>query len=136
MVAPSVDCVMPSNDSRFNENLPVNLDQFDTFGGNHWSGIGYLLDVYLRDTGRDIEKIKSALDEGNGAEAAELARACRCSSDVFGMVAVIPPLELLERSAAKGVSDDCFEHWAEFKRQFERIQLFLVDLPMFQRKAA
>jgi len=86
-----------------------------------------LVEIYLQQISKDIEKLKSAIEMNAPIEVNRIAHTCAGSSETMGMMAISEPLRELERMGEEGHLVDAARHGAQVEKELERIRLYLRE---------
>jgi CheY-like chemotaxis protein/HPt (histidine-containing phosphotransfer) domain-containing protein len=104
---------------------PVDMDRLREAIGSEPEEISEILDVYLSQMAKDLDKLATAVTSGNAREVDLIAHNCAGTSANCGMVAVVESLRGLETAGRQGCLDNAGPLLDEAQSQFERVALFL-----------
>lgn len=114
-------------------NSLVNLKYIEELTDGDHKALAHLVRVYLRETQLDLKKIEKSLVEGQRAEVQRLAHGCKGASGLYGITALVHPLDEMEHLAKDGHLHNIHPWLEEAKRLFARIEegleSFLKTLP-------
>jgi HPt (histidine-containing phosphotransfer) domain-containing protein len=108
---------------------PIDFDQLNLVSNNDPYDREFLISIYLRETRKDLELLKTSIQMGAVNEVHRLSHGCAGSSMSYGMVAVVPMLRQIEKDALSGNLENAAANLQEVERQFERILAFVLTLP-------
>jgi len=110
------------------ELAPVDMERLLDAAGGDDEPLQDLIEIYLRQTSEDIEKLNAAIAAGDAGAVNRLAHSCAGASSTCGMTAVVAPLQELERMAEDGILENGAARLVlEAEKEFERIKLFLQE---------
>jgi two-component system sensor histidine kinase/response regulator len=106
---------------------PVDLERLYLAMGEEPEELQEILELYLGQMERDLQKLNTAIAAGNAGEIDLIAHNCSGVSANCGMVAVVAPLRELERMGREGQLTGAAQRGAEVGREFGRIKIFLQE---------
>jgi CheY-like chemotaxis protein/HPt (histidine-containing phosphotransfer) domain-containing protein len=106
---------------------PVDLQRLYQAMGDEPQELREILDLYLSQMPRSLEKLSAAIEAGNAQEVDLIAHNCAGTSANCGMTAVIAPLRELERMGRENQLAGAAVLSAQVSSEFERVQLFLAE---------
>jgi PAS domain S-box-containing protein len=84
-----------------------------------------IVELYLSQTSEYLGNLAQAIAAGNGTEIRSIAHNCAGTSANCGMVALVGPLQALEKAGREGCLDDAARMLAAAHEQFGRVTSFL-----------
>ncbi len=110
------------------ELAPVDMERLLEAAGGDDEPLQDLIEIYLRQTSEDIEKLKAAIAAGDAGAVNRLAHSCAGAISTCGMTAIVAPLQELERMAEDGsLENGAARLVLEAEKEFERTKLFLQE---------
>jgi CheY-like chemotaxis protein/nitrogen-specific signal transduction histidine kinase len=107
------------------DDAPVDMDRLLEFSDGSIENLRELVDLYLDQTGEQLEQLKSAVTANNPSEVRRLAHSCAGASATCGMRRLVPTLRELERQGNNGKLLTANRLFQEATREFARIRHFL-----------
>ena len=109
-----------------NGELLVDMDRLTELAGGGDDDLRELVDLYLKQTAEQIEKLDAAIKAGAATEVRRLAHSCVGASATCGMQTLVAPLRELELFGDRGDLSDAPRPLKVVVREFGRIQQFLA----------
>jgi CheY-like chemotaxis protein len=103
---------------------PVDISRLHDAMGDELTEI---LDIYLEQTSENLEKLMTAITDGDAAEVNLLAHNCAGTSANCGIVAVLRPLRELERMSLAGSLAEADSLGQQVMSEFQRVKVFLKE---------
>ena len=101
---------------------PVDMDRLHEVMGEE---LVEILDIYLRQTSENLQKLVAAIEAGDANEVELIAHNCAGTSANCGIVAVLPALRELERMGREGSLDGAVVLGRQVISEFRRVEVFL-----------
>ncbi len=105
---------------------PVDMARLMDFTEGNQENLRELIELYLKQTGEQLEQLLAAIRASNAPEVRRLAHSCAGASATCGMARLVPLLRELERQGHEGQLTSAQKVCAEASQEFERIRLFLA----------
>jgi CheY-like chemotaxis protein len=109
------------------EEPPVEMERLLDFTDGNPENLRELVDLYLTQTGTQVEQLETAVRGANAADVRRLAHSCAGASATCGMRRLVPLLRELERQGYEGRLTSAETLCEEVVREFEAIRHFLQD---------
>jgi two-component system sensor histidine kinase/response regulator len=107
--------------------LPVDMDRLHEVLGDEPKGFSEILNLYLEETSKSLERLDEAIQAGNHQEVEAIAHGCAGASAICGMVAVVDSMRDLEAAGRDGQMKNARSALALAKHEFRRIQTYLDE---------
>jgi CheY-like chemotaxis protein len=107
------------------EEAPVDMERLLEFSDGSLENLRELVNLYIEQTGEQLEKMKSAVALNSGPEVRRLAHSCAGASATCGMRRLVPTLRELERQGHDGSLTTAPQLYQEASQEFIRIRKFL-----------
>ena len=107
------------------EQPPVDLERLNEFAGGSLENFNELVALYVKQTGEQIEQIKSALSDKDSERTSRVAHSCAGASATCGMLAMVPLLRQVEHFGQENQLPDAATILPAIDREFERLQRYL-----------
>ena len=104
---------------------PIDLEQLNLISDGDPKDRDFLVGVYLQETANDMTRLKQAIEAGDASTVHRLAHGCAGASLSYGMSAVVPVLQQLEKKAKAGNLQNAAEDLTEAEKELESIKTFL-----------
>lgn len=104
----------------------VDMDRLNELSGGGEDDLRDLVDLYLKQTSEQIEKLHEAIQTGTATEVRRIAHSCVGASATCGMQTLVAPLRELEHMGEAGQLADARRPMDVVAREFERIRQFLA----------
>src|SRR5665213_87596 len=88
---------------------PIDFEQLNMVSNNDPYDREFLVSIYLRETEKDLKKLKNAIQSGLAKDVYRMSHGCAGSSLSYGMIAVVAPLKKLEAQSREGRLDNAME---------------------------
>jgi two-component system sensor histidine kinase/response regulator len=105
--------------------LPVDMDRLHEALGDEPEDCSEILNLYLKDMSKSLERLDRALRAGDREEIESIAHNCAGTSANCGMVAVVKSLRELETAGRDGQLANAPRALDQSKHEFQRIQAYL-----------
>jgi len=106
---------------------PVDVKRLSHAVGDEPKERAEILDIYLTQMVRSLDKLEVAIEAGDATEIDLIAHNCAGTSANCGMVALVAPLRKLEQMGRENQLKGAAVLTAEIIREFQRVQLFLAE---------
>jgi CheY-like chemotaxis protein/HPt (histidine-containing phosphotransfer) domain-containing protein len=106
---------------------PVNIERLRDVSGDDEELMQELIDLYLEQMSKNIEKLKAAVEADKPEELMRIAHTAVGSSATCGMNAIVPPLRELENTDYANLSIEALPVIIRVEEQFERIKTFFQE---------
>ena len=107
------------------EDAPVDMTRLLDFTDGDPENLRELVDLYLDQTGQQVEQLEAAVQANSAQEVRRLAHSCAGASATCGMRRLVPLLRELERQGFEGTLTDASRLSHQVSEEFERIRHFL-----------
>ena len=104
----------------------VDMDRLTELAGGGEDDLRDLVELYLKQTADQVEKLQVALKAGAGPEIRRIAHSCVGASATCGMQTLVAPLRELEHMGEHGQLADAQRPLNVVVREFERVRQFLA----------
>ena len=105
---------------------PVDMERLRDFSSGDSESLRELVNLYLDQTGENLELLHRAMKAGHMDEMRRLAHASAGASATCGMRSIAPWFRELEKTAQEGNVDQVEEPYIQAKEELERIRDFLA----------
>jgi CheY-like chemotaxis protein/HPt (histidine-containing phosphotransfer) domain-containing protein len=129
--APAVSAPAP-------ENLLVDVERFTEMAGSDPAGVQDLVQLYLDQTGGQVDSLRSALQKGSAKELERIAHKAAGASATCGIIILVPLLREIEQMGHRGESGAAAGLVDQVEAELERVRQFLnqhVERLMTQAKS-
>jgi CheY-like chemotaxis protein/nitrogen-specific signal transduction histidine kinase len=107
------------------DETPVDMERLLDFTDGSSDSLRELVDLYLSQTGEQLEKLEAAVGAALPSEARRIAHSCAGASATCGMRRLVPLLRELERQGLEGKLTTAPQICQDAAREFKRIRSFL-----------
>jgi two-component system, sensor histidine kinase and response regulator len=105
--------------------LPVDMDRLREALGDESEGFSEILNLYLDEMSKSLERLDEAVQAGNHVEVEAIAHNCAGTSANCGMVAVVQSMRDLEAAGRDGQLGSAGMALAQARQEFQQIQTYL-----------
>jgi CheY-like chemotaxis protein/HPt (histidine-containing phosphotransfer) domain-containing protein len=105
---------------------PVDMERLLDFANGSQDNLRELVDLYIQQTGRQVEQLEAAAGAGNAEDVRRLAHSAAGASSTCGMTGMVPLLRELERQGYEGKLVNGPQLAREVAVEFQRIRKFLT----------
>jgi two-component system sensor histidine kinase/response regulator len=109
------------------EEPPVDVERLNEFSDGSLEMIREIVQLYLDQTVKQIEQLKTAIQAANIRDVERIAHSCVGASATSGMTAMVPTVRELERIAHAGDLKEAPRLCAEAERQLARVREFWAE---------
>jgi HPt (histidine-containing phosphotransfer) domain-containing protein len=109
------------------EECPVDMQRFLEISGDSPDELRQMVALYLGESEDLAKKLGVAIQMGAAKEVERLAHTWFGASGSCGMIAIVPTLRELERTARSGLLCGAEQLYADAGKQLNRIQQFLTS---------
>jgi PAS domain S-box-containing protein len=106
---------------------PVDMERLRAALGDDPVSVSDVLTLYLNDMSNSLDRMEMAVRSSEYAEIESIAHSCAGTSAICGMTAVVASLRELETAGRTHDLTNAAGTVAEAKRQFQRIQTYLIE---------
>jgi CheY-like chemotaxis protein len=114
-----------ASESNMIEPVPVDMERLLDFTNGNPEDLRELINLYLKQTGEQIEQLAAAVQAGSAAEVRRLAHSCAGASATCGMSRIVPLLRELEKQGNEGQLTGAAELSRQVNDEFKRIHAYL-----------
>jgi CheY-like chemotaxis protein len=107
------------------EPAPVDMERLLDFTNGNADDLRELINLYVKQTGEQIEQLAAAVQAASAPEVRRLAHSCAGASATCGMSRIVPLLRELERQGNDGSLTDASDLADKVTNEFNRIRTFL-----------
>jgi len=106
---------------------PVDLERLTEMSGTDEPSVRELTDLYLLQTGEQLQELRQAIAAGDAREVERVAHKAAGASSTCGIVAVVPAFRELERLGREGRLENACALFEEVNHKLENVRAFLAE---------
>ncbi|MBI5383246.1 MAG: response regulator [Verrucomicrobia bacterium] len=106
----------------------IDMDRLNEFSGGDADSLNEIIDLFLRQTGDQLQEMQRQVSQQNKPEVARLAHTCAGASAICGMNSLVPLVRDLERRSLNGGGPEMQTVLDQMGVEFQRITRFLQKI--------